>query len=98
MPNKNYVNGRALEYQIMEEWREKGYEVIRASGSHGLYDVVAFRSDRPVEFIQAKRVEDESTANRLLKSFTDTTAPSKYFHQTIAVKIKGTKQPITRTI
>ena len=37
----NYHKGRRFEYQIAEILRQNGFEVIRAAGSHGLYDLVA---------------------------------------------------------
>lgn len=87
--NKNYIAGRKLEYDTMASWRDAGYEVIRASGSHGLYDIVAFRLDRKAEFIQCKRVGDETTAKRIIKQFKETTIPSQFYHQVLAVKVKG---------
>jgi Holliday junction resolvase len=98
MPNKNYIAGRAFEYEVVDEWRGKGYAATRTAGSHGSADIIAFRPDRIVELIQCKRVTRESEAKRLIEVFVESTVPSRYYHQTIAVKIKGTKQPITRTI
>ncbi len=39
--NANYLKGRAKEYRVMKEWREKGWTVVRSAGSHGLFDVIA---------------------------------------------------------
>ena len=52
----NYERGRAFEYRVRDWCKENGaVAVIRAAGSHGPADVVAFwRHDRPW-FIQAKR-------------------------------------------
>lgn len=98
MPNKNYVAGRSFEYETVNEWKEKGYSATRTAGSHGSADIIAFRHDRPVELIQCKRVTKKSEVQRLIDKFIETTMPSRFYHQVIAVKIKGTKQPITRTI
>lgn len=89
MPNANYINGRRFEYETMAYWRERGYQTIRASGSHGAYDIIAFRVDRKPDFIQCKNSAKETTAKKLLKDFQDTTAPSSFYHQTMMVKIKG---------
>lgn len=53
MTNRNYRRGRALEYRIKKWLEERGFRVIRASGSHGEYDLVAI-SDKEVVFIQCK--------------------------------------------
>lgn len=88
MPNKNYKSGRAFEYETQKRWEEKGYATIRASGSHGQFDVVAFRSDRKPEFIQCKVCNDEAEAKRLLKQFISDTIPSLNYHQTMTIKVK----------
>jgi hypothetical protein len=41
MPNKNYINGRAHEYRVRNQWAAKGYTALRSAGSHSPYDVVA---------------------------------------------------------
>ena len=51
---RNYVFGRALEYQIMAELEAYGYFCVRSSGSKGPVDVVGFREDGTV-FVQCKR-------------------------------------------
>lgn len=49
MPNKNYVNGRAHEYKVRDEWKAKGYTAFRSAGSHSPYDVVALKvEDSPL--------------------------------------------------
>lgn len=98
MPNSNYIAGRQFEYAVMQEWRDKGYSVARTAGSHGAYDVVAFRPDKSVELIQCKRVSTKAEAARLIEGFKESTVPSKFFHQVIAVKIKGTKSPLIYTV
>jgi len=41
MASKNYVKGRNFEYRVSNYLRKKGYYVIRAYGSKGLYDLLA---------------------------------------------------------
>lgn len=91
MPNKNYEAGRRLEYEIMADWRYKGYKTARTAGSHGEFDVIAWNSVFKPEFIQAKRVSDEASAKRLFAHFREDVIPSKFFNQVLVVKIKGKK-------
>ena len=42
MPNSNYRNGRALEYKVIKDLRNKGLEALRTAGSHGVADIVAY--------------------------------------------------------
>lgn len=42
MPNKNYINGVALERSVMDELEARDYHCFRSAGSHGLADVTAF--------------------------------------------------------
>jgi len=44
LSNKNYVKGRTFEYRTQNFLRKKGYYVIRAYGSKGLYDLIAVPS------------------------------------------------------
>jgi len=48
-----YAKGRRLEYRIMRLLEADGYKTLRSAGSHGLYDIVAWKED-DVRFIQAK--------------------------------------------
>ena len=41
MPNKNYRNGANYERRIANKLRERGYYVMRSSGSKGLFDLIA---------------------------------------------------------
>jgi hypothetical protein len=41
MPNKNYINGRAHEYKVRDEYRARGFTVARSAGSHSPFDVYA---------------------------------------------------------
>lgn len=46
MPNNKYKNSSNRELQIKKELEEQGYYAIRASGSHGIADVVGLRPAR----------------------------------------------------
>ena len=41
MPNKNYRRGARAEYELMNKLKSMGMTVIRASGSHGAFDIIA---------------------------------------------------------
>lgn len=55
MPNNNYRNGAAYERRIATKLKQKGYYVMRSSGSHGIFDLIAidFNSGH-IMFIQLK--------------------------------------------
>lgn len=93
MPNPNYVAGRRFEYDTMALWETMyRYDTVRTAGSHGKYDVIAYRCDRVPEFIQCKRVGSIAAAKRLLAKFEAATKPSEHYHQRIYVKVKGQKE------
>ena len=39
----NYVNGRRKEYDTLRILREEGYIAFRTAGSHGIWDVLAYK-------------------------------------------------------
>lgn len=41
MPNKNYLSGRRLEYEVCQAYKSIGGNAARTAGSHGIADVVA---------------------------------------------------------
>jgi hypothetical protein len=43
MPNAKYRAGRDLEYAAAKDLEANGYLIIRAAGSHGLADLIAFK-------------------------------------------------------
>lgn len=53
MTNKKYQAGRRFEYEVKEYLENKGYIVLRTSGSHGFADLVAI-GHGDVLFIQCK--------------------------------------------
>jgi Holliday junction resolvase len=57
-----YRAGRDKEYKVRDHLVDNGYEVIRAAGSKGKVDLVAFKlwpdawTDRHILFVQVKRI------------------------------------------
>lgn len=98
--NTRYRTGRALEYKVVKEWKAKDYHVVRSAGSHGLYDVYAWRPDRPSEFIQCKRVMKRAEGERLIRKFKESppTIPSSYYHQHLVVYVKETRETLTTVV
>jgi len=43
MANRNYIRGRAHEYDVKSILEQHGYTVVRAAGSHSPFDLVAVR-------------------------------------------------------
>lgn len=81
MPNRNYTRGRAREYRVMTIYRDCGYRVIRASGSHGEFDLIAYLPSAKPAFIQCKLVGRMSEMKRLEAGFRKRTKPTEYYHQ-----------------
>lgn len=50
----NYSDGRRFEYKVRDALAADGYFLIRAAGSKGLIDLVAFKPGQML-FVQAKR-------------------------------------------
>ena len=98
MPNKNYLKGRRYEYEVIKRWKERGYEATRTAGSHSSADVIAWRTDRKVSFIQCKVTDSMATATRLAKRFREDSIPSSNYHTVLTIKVKGSKIPIEVTI
>lgn len=51
--NKRYLQGRAAEYLAQRELEKEGWTTVRAAGSKGVIDIVAWRAER-VRLIQIK--------------------------------------------
>lgn len=99
--NSNYIKGRRFEYERMKHWKELGYDVVRTAGSHGPWDLVVVDSKRGiVTLIQCKVVEDNATARRLLENHRQSPLhlPMQKVHQTLEVKVKGSKEIHSVTI
>lgn len=69
VPNRNYVNGVAYERKAKKFLEEQGYTVIRAAGSHGFADLIAFRGNEKVRCIQIKRTKTPLGVKQLLAKF-----------------------------
>lgn len=98
MPNANYLAGRRVEYEVIKMFKAKGYEAARTAGSHSSADVIAWRRDAPVALIQCKRTTLASRAKVMLDKWRKETVTSAYYHQTLAVKVKGSKGLLTATV
>jgi Holliday junction resolvase len=92
MPNSNYIAGRKLEYTVMHDLEADGWLVSRASGSHGVFDLIALKPDGQVRLIQCKLTKNEKEIPRLKREFV-ATLPFKQeiFLQQLAIKVRGTK-------
>lgn len=55
--NKRYLQGRAAEYLAQRELEAEGWFTVRAAGSKGAVDIVAWRAER-VCFLQIKTFQD----------------------------------------
>lgn len=99
MPNKNYLRGRRLEWQVKKDLEDKGWLAVRTAGSHGHWDVIAFKDDDihdiSVKLIQCKVTTHIEQIPRLVREFYKA-APLRQrlgtnISQELAVKLKGTK-------
>jgi len=52
-----YEAGRRAEYAAIAQLRIEGYQAVRTAGSHGPFDIVAWK-DRDLLFVQVKRVSN----------------------------------------
>ena len=70
MVNKNYQSGRRFEYKVKKYYENKGYTVLRTSGSHGFADLVAIKNDaRTIIFIQCKNRKPTKQETRKFQEF-----------------------------
>jgi hypothetical protein len=99
-PNKHYVKGRNFEYARMHHYRDEGYTVIRASGSHGPFDLVAIEPNELVILIQCKTCIGEKQAFMLIRKFKHDPPlpPSDHYRQVMEVYVEDTKQVMTGEI
>lgn len=74
MPNRNYQRGVRWEREIIKDAQSKGFKTIRASGSHGEFDVVCYK-DKEIMFIQAK--VKKSTKNK--ETICEQVTPSGFY-------------------
>lgn len=80
MPNKNYLSGRRLEYEIVNMARKQGGQATRTAGSHGWIDIIrAFTAKELTsweslypKFTIIPQVDEPFTITRVGKKYTDT--------------------------
>ena len=60
--NTNYKKGYRIELKFKKQLEQEGYFVVRSSGSHGLFDLVAFNTSE-IKLIQVKKVNHLSDLN-----------------------------------
>ena len=68
-PNRNYIKGRKLEYELKKMYEEMGCVVVRSAGSHSVVDLVVMRPTTGVIFVQAKVCKSETEAKRMIANF-----------------------------
>jgi hypothetical protein len=70
MTNKNYVRGRAFEYEIMGKLRKAGWTCERAAASHGPIDIFAgketLQGTPQLRLIQAKNYKPKPGETRFI--------------------------------
>ena len=71
MPNNSYLRSRRREWQLMNNFREIGYDACRSAGSHSAFDVWAWNEkDRLVTLVQIKTKKGSRKAKiKNLKTF-----------------------------
>lgn len=69
MPNTNYLRGVRFERLRKKRWEEAGYHVIRASGSHGKFDLVAIYPGGIVNLIQCKVTASMKGVGKMVNDF-----------------------------
>lgn len=101
-PNRNYISGRTMEYARKKFWEDQGHKVIRAAGSHGLYDLVTFSPNGTVQGIQCKVTDSVGKAEAMLARWkTNPPLPDRatnQFIQTLEVKVKHEKGVRSATV
>lgn len=93
MANKYYAAGRRFEWELAKHLRTKGLNVIRAAGSHGAFDLIAYTDHQKPDFIQCKVVETQAAAIRLAKKFRLDNQPTPFYNKTLATRVKGNRHP-----
>jgi hypothetical protein len=66
--NKNYIRGRAFEYQIIKIMTKNGYTCIRSAGSHSVADVICINNNHTI-LIQAKRSKTNISDRSVLTNY-----------------------------
>lgn len=98
MPNRQYQSGVRWEREVKQYQENLGWEVIRASGSHGRFDLVCFKAGQRPLMIQCKVTAKDKEVDRLHKKFKVETKPEAYYIQSMWVKLKGIREPWVVTV
>ena len=100
--NSNYRRGRAFEYERMKHYKEvMKQDVVRTAGSHGQWDLISTDWSRGiVTYIQCKVVSTQAEAARLLSKWQlePPFSPRRALHQTMEVKVKGSREVLSVTV
>lgn len=92
MVNRNYLNGRAREYRLMNSLKEQGFKVFRMSGSHGEFDLIALNPiTHVIHFIQVKPTSLSKQAKTRLQSKISWANAIWVGHVSVISKIKELK-------
>ena len=60
MPNRNYQRGVRLEHEVVNMFKDAGYNAQRTAGSHSEFDVIAWKKEKSLNkicfivFVQCK--------------------------------------------
>ena len=79
MPNKNYEQGRRLEYRTIKNFEDMGCTAIRTAGSHSLVDVIAWDT-RSIWLTQIKSGSGRMTPAEI-EAFKEMSAPPNALKQ-----------------
>lgn len=93
MPNKAYEQGVRWERDCKRKWEADGYVVIRASGSHGIFDLVCIPkgNESRVYGVQCKVTASKKRAMQLTAAFRRSPPlPRGACVQILSVKLLGT--------
>lgn len=92
--NKQYQTGVRFERETIKRWEASGYRCIRAAGSHGEADVVAYSPGKTVVLIQCKVVHTSNKVQSMINKYKKSTIKSDAYCQILSVKVKGNKEPV----
>ena len=73
--NFNYRKGRNIEWERKNAWEAAGFAVIRAAGSHGVADLIAYGNGEAY-FIQVKTTRFPGMVERLKRQFIEAAKPT----------------------
>jgi Holliday junction resolvase-like predicted endonuclease len=88
----NYNRGRAKEYALMKQLKEDGYTVLRSAGSHGDFDVIAYKDKSELHMFQLKYTEGGKPTANELKRFEESPIPESTRAYLVCYK-KGQSSP-----